>query len=81
MATNLFRNTNPELPGVRLRFGVRAPIVGHVLILTGDLTAVAAITNREIYSKYFHYFFPPSTIQASTRSPAAASYFLANESG
>jgi hypothetical protein len=45
MAANLFRQANPELAGIRLRFGIGCPVVCYMLVFAGDLATVAAVTN------------------------------------
>jgi hypothetical protein len=35
----------PELPGVRLRLGVWGPIIRHVFIFAGNLTAITSIAD------------------------------------
>jgi hypothetical protein len=33
------------MPDLRLRFGIRGPIIGYMFVLTGDLTVIAAVAN------------------------------------
>jgi hypothetical protein len=39
------------MPYLRLRFGIRGPIVGYMFILTGDLAVIAAVANRYVVHK------------------------------
>jgi len=59
----------PELTGIRLGFGIRGPVIGDMLILAGDLTAVTAITDTDIMDKdllflivYTHLSYPHELI-------------------
>jgi len=81
-AADLLVQLEPEMSDFRLRFCYRHPVVGNMLVLTTDLTAVATVTFRGINQKYFltHYFFPLST-HAEDFSPAARSYSRPKASG
>jgi hypothetical protein len=46
LSANQLGQTQPELPGIGLRFGIGCPVVGHMFILASNLAAVAAVTNR-----------------------------------
>ena len=46
----------PELTGIRLRFGIGCPVIGDMLILAGNLAAVTTITDSNINDKYFHVY-------------------------
>jgi hypothetical protein len=44
----------PELSGIGLRLGIGSPVVGDVLVLTGDLATVAPVANGNIDSESLH---------------------------
>jgi hypothetical protein len=46
LAAHQLGHTDPELARVRLGLGIRAPVVGHMLVLAGDLAAVATVAYR-----------------------------------
>ena len=46
LATNQLGETDPELPGIRLRLGIGGPIVADMLVFAGNLAAVAAVAER-----------------------------------
>jgi hypothetical protein len=52
-AANMLIQFQPELAGIRLRPGIRRPIIGYMFILAGYLTAIAAVADRDIYHKNF----------------------------
>jgi hypothetical protein len=63
---------HPELPGVRLGFGNRRPIVTDMFILTGYMTSIAAITSGNINNHYLrHFYFSPFVNTLSNFNPAA----------
>jgi hypothetical protein len=45
LSTHIVVNFIPELPGIRLWFGDRRPVIGYMLILTSDLAIIAAVAN------------------------------------
>jgi hypothetical protein len=55
LPSNGLGQLQPELAGIRLRFSIRGPVIGDMLILAGDLAVVAAIADRTIMNKYFHF--------------------------
>lgn len=72
----------PELTCIGLRFGIGCPVIGDMLILTGNLAAMTTVTEGNINDKYFQSYLPPSSmIQALNRSPEAGSYSLSNALG
>jgi len=64
----------PEMVYLGHGLGYRRPVVGHVLVLTADMAAVAAVAYAKINYKYFlsHYLHPFST-HAEDFRPAARS--------
>ena len=45
LASYLLIKFQPELAGIGLRFGDRSPIIGYMLVLTGNLAVVAPIAD------------------------------------
>ena len=45
LASDVLGQFQPELSGLRLGFGIRSPVIGHMLILAGDLAVVAAVAD------------------------------------
>src|SRR4030043_1574107 len=46
----------PELTCVWLRLGIRSPVISHMLVLAGNLTAVAAITSGDVDNESLCHF-------------------------
>ena len=59
----------PEVTGVGLGLSVGHPIVGNMLVLAGELAAVAAVTSGNVNQQYFrHISAPPYSFSPITRS-------------
>ena len=56
-----FFDLAPELPGHGLRLGKGTPVVSAVLVLAGELAAVASVAFREVDDEGFHGRTSPST--------------------
>ena len=60
-AHHLLLHTKPELADLRLRLGIRAPVVAHMLVLAGDLAVVAAVAfGRVDHKSKCHLHSPKS---------------------
>ena len=59
----------PELPGLRLGLGIGGPIVAAVLVLAGNLAAVAPVADGRVENEDLHLASPSLSTQASNFSP------------
>jgi hypothetical protein len=57
LTPDFFIQFQPELSDFGLGPGIRSPIIGHVLVFTGDLAVITTIADRIIMYKYFQFIF------------------------
>jgi hypothetical protein len=55
---DIFRKLQPELSGLWFRFGIRGPVIGYVLILTGNLAVITTVASRDIKGKDLQFTRP-----------------------
>ena len=73
-AAHLLGALDPELADLGLGFGIRGPVVGHVLVFADDLAVVAAVATGHVDDEDFLcHDYLPSTTQALNLRPEAAS--------
>jgi hypothetical protein len=57
LTPDFFIQFQPELSDFGLGLGIRSPIIGHMLVFTGDLAVITTIADRIIMYKYFQFIF------------------------
>jgi len=57
LASDSFRQLQPELSGIRLGSGIRSPIISDMLIFASNLAVIAAIAYRNIMNKNFQLIY------------------------
>jgi hypothetical protein len=57
LTANKLIEFQPELADLRLRFGVRSPIIGYMFIFTSNLAVVTTIAICTIMYKYFQLIY------------------------
>ena len=65
-------HADPEVPGLRLRPGDRAPVVVDVLVFAGDLAVVAAVAPGVVDHEHLHRLFALLLHSDVTRLPTFA---------
>jgi hypothetical protein len=58
-APDFLKKLHPKLACVRLRLSIGSPVIAHMLVFACYLAAVATVTYRKVYNKYFHLLRTP----------------------